>query len=83
MSEDTDGELSLVSNGVEIVMIKKSFYAENANSLVKNCIRTKLGSLPKNIELKEKLEIFNSWKLFKSKTFDEVKNYRLKSSTKK
>ena len=82
-NEGVDNELSLVSNGVEVVMIKKSFYIENANDLVKKCIRNKVDSLPNKTELKEKLDVFNSWKLYKSKTFDDIKNIRLKSGLRK
>ncbi len=80
---DSDNELSLVSNGVEMILIKKSFYIENANDLVKKCIRTKVDSLPNKTELKEKLDVINSWKLYKSKTFDDIKSIRLKSGVKK
>lgn len=82
-NHDSDNELSLISNGVEMIMIKKSFYIENANDLVKKCIRTKVDSLPNKTELKEKLDVINSWKLYKSKTFDDIKSNRLKSGVKK
>ena len=64
-------------------MIKKSFYIENANQLVKQCIRTKLDSMPDKAELQEKLNVLNSWKLYRSKTFNDVKTFKLKTSVKK
>lgn len=60
-------------------MINKLFYIKHSNNLVKYCIRTKTGTIPKVKELEEKLQVMNAWKIYKHKTLIDA--YKFKEKT--
>ncbi len=65
-----------LSNGAEVIMINKSFYSKNANNLVINCIRVNVDSMPNTKYLEDKLNVLNSWKVYKNKTLIDAFKFK-------
>lgn len=65
-------ELTLISNGAEIVMLDKDTFLRHADTLVKDNIRKLIQPYPEVHDMQEKYQVLTDWKNYKASS-SEVK----------
>jgi hypothetical protein len=58
-------ELTLISNGAEIVMLDKDTFLRKADTKVKDNIRKMIQPYPEAAEMQEQYQILTDWKNYK------------------
>ncbi len=71
-------ELSLVSNGAEVLMVKKDFFLNNASQKVIDNIRRTVQPYPQTEYMQDKLQNSADWSLYKTVLLKDVyKNLKI------
>ena len=61
-----------MSNGSEVVMLRKDVFLRNADTRVRNNIRRLVQPFPESDAMQQKLQNKSDWVYFKKKVMDEV-----------
>ena len=71
-TDESDEELSLISNGAEVLMLHKDVFLKYSNDSVKQSVIKLTQPYPDTSEMQLKLQHFTEWNKFKALTMNEA-----------
>jgi hypothetical protein len=74
--DQKNNDLSLISNGAEVLMLRKDIFLKHSNSKVAENVRKIIQPYPESSELQIKLRTFSEWNAYKKFTMAGMNSSR-------